>query len=120
MTSAILPGTRIASVGIATFTVSLCVVLCLILLVIGRIMRRAWIGFVGVGLVLSVVLAFALTPKASDEETNNSILNELTLPSSLYSRSLYGTATFLILSVIGSALALAIVHSGGKHNHLFW
>ncbi len=114
MTAAILPGTRIASVGVATFSVSLCVVLCLIMLVIGRIMRRPWIGFLGVGLVVSLVLAFALSPKASDEETNTSILNELTLPSSSYSRTLYGTAAFLVVSVFASGIAISIVHAGGK------
>jgi hypothetical protein len=112
----ILPGTRIASVGVATFVVSLCIVLCLILLIISRLMRRPWIGILGLGLVISVILAFAITPKAStDDDTTitTNTMNLLTLPTSSYTRTLYGTTIFLIISLFAAGIAIAIVHSNG-------
>jgi hypothetical protein len=109
----ILPGTRIASVGVATFAVSLCIVLCLILLFISRLMRRPWIGILGLGLVISVILAFAITPKASTDDDNITTINLLTLPTSSYTRTLYGTTIFLVISLIAAGIAIAIVHSNG-------
>jgi hypothetical protein len=103
--SSTLSGVRIASVGVATFSVSLVGALLLVLLAVGYYTRQRWLGLAGAALLAAVVAVFAATPRLT--AASAAALASAT-PSSLFTINIGVTAFVLVSGVVLAAVAVLL------------